>query len=130
MTASDNPVTAGGLLPEGPPPGERQSGYQPNISDLLKQRHAQTTSRLAGWLLGMLGGTVVVHYVCIMILILLKRDESTKVLEDFYHGCQLYPGLLVLLPLTISRGMESNGFHRWHRMAHFLFLEIRAGLCF
>jgi hypothetical protein len=65
---------------------ERQRGYQPPVSDLLKQKHAQTTSKLAGWLLGMPGGTVVIHYICIMILILLKRDESAKVLEDFYHS--------------------------------------------
>jgi hypothetical protein len=87
MAALDNSVNAGGFLPEGAPPEQtKQSGYQPNVSDLLKQRHAQTASRLAGWLLGMLGGTVVLHYICIMILIVLKRDESVKILEDFYHS--------------------------------------------
>jgi hypothetical protein len=87
LADSDNPVNAGrGLLPEGAPPEERQSGVLPNVSDLLKQRHAQTASKLAGWLLGMLGGTVALHYICIMVLILLKRDESTKIVEDFYHS--------------------------------------------
>jgi len=82
MAAPDN---AGGFA-EGAPPEERQSGYKPPSSDPLKQKHAQTTSTLAYWLLGMLAGTLALHYLCIMILIFCNRADAIKNLEDFYHS--------------------------------------------
>jgi hypothetical protein len=88
LTAPDNsnPETKTGFRPEGPPPlVGLQAGYHPNISDFLKQRHAETASKLAAWLLGILGGTVALHYACIMILILCRRDDAIKVLEDLFH---------------------------------------------
>src|SRR5437870_463420 len=87
MAAPDNPnveLAAGlhlGEQAEGQP-----AGYQPNISDLLKQRHAETASKLAGSLVAVLTGSIALHYACVMILILCKRDDAVKTLEDIFHS--------------------------------------------
>jgi hypothetical protein len=84
-----NPETKTGFRLEGPPPSEElRTGYQPppNISDFLRKHHAETANKLAVWLLAILGGSVLLHYTCVMILILCKRDDATKVLEDLFHS--------------------------------------------
>ena len=89
LPASDNPNPEAqpGLRPEVPPPSvDLQTGYQPNIADLLKQRHAQTASKLSGWLVVILAGGIVLHYGCVMTLIILKRDDAAKLLEDLFHS--------------------------------------------
>ena len=86
MAAPDNlpnPETKGFHL-EGPPPQvELQTNYQPIT---IRQRHAETANKLAIWLLAILGGTVVIHYACLMTLILCKRDDAAKILEDLFHS--------------------------------------------
>jgi hypothetical protein len=83
--AAGSPAPSG-LLPSNPPPLESDRGIQPNPSDLLNQRHSQTARTLAFWLLILLGGTVILQYVCVMVLILRWRDDGVKYLEDFYHS--------------------------------------------
>jgi len=80
LAAPTNPLNAAGSGG-----GASGSSYQPPV-DLLKQKHAQTTSTLAYWVLGMLAGTVLLHYLCIMILIFCNRADAIKNLEDFYHS--------------------------------------------
>jgi hypothetical protein len=78
-----NPETSTGFRFEGPLPDVNlKTGYQPDRSQL----HAKTASKLAGWLVGILTGSIVMHYVCIMILIFLKRDDGVKVLQDALHS--------------------------------------------
>ena len=90
MAAPDNlnPEEALGFRPEGPAPSpDVRTGYRPpDISDTLKQRHAETANKLAAWLIAILGGSLVIHYACIMILILYKRDDAAKLLEDLFHS--------------------------------------------
>jgi hypothetical protein len=62
------------------------SGYRPNLSDLLKQKHAETASRLAGRLIWILAGTILLHYVSVIVLIYLKRDDAIKELADILHA--------------------------------------------
>ena len=81
-----NPEPKTGLRPEGPPPQvDLQTGYQPP-PDTLKQLHAQTANKLAFWLLGILGGSIVLQYACVMTLVLYKRDDAIKVLDDLFHA--------------------------------------------
>jgi hypothetical protein len=89
LSAPDNPSPepTAGLRLEGPPPAvDMQRGYQPNVGDLLKQQHAKTAGKLAGWLVGILGGSIILQYACLMFLIMLKRDDGVKVLEDVFHS--------------------------------------------
>lgn len=78
---NNNPA---GLVPPTPPLAV-QSGYQPNTDELLKRGHAETAHKLAKYLLLILGGSVLVHYACIMVLIFYKRDDGIKILEEFFH---------------------------------------------
>ncbi len=88
MATPDNPIPnlTGGLHPGGAPLEELQGGYRPNTEELLKQGHAATAHKLAKWLLIILGGTVLVHIACIMVLVFCKLDEGIKVLEDVFHA--------------------------------------------
>lgn len=74
----------GSFLPQGPTPVESR-GIQPNPADLLSQRHARTASTLAYFLVVLLAGTVLLHYICVVYLVLHWRDDGVKYLEDFYH---------------------------------------------
>jgi hypothetical protein len=58
----------------------------PSVADVLKQRQAETASKLAAWLLGILAGGLILHYTCVMILIWFKKDEGIKVIEDAFHS--------------------------------------------
>jgi hypothetical protein len=63
-----------------------QGGVLPlSSSDFLKKTHADTAKTLSFWLVGILAGTVLLHYVCVMILVLLKRDYAVSVIEDILH---------------------------------------------
>lgn len=88
MAAPDNPLPEQmvGLHIEGAPPQELQGGYRPNTEELLKQGHAATAHKLAKWLLILLAGTVLIHYTCLMILILYRRDDGIKILEELFHS--------------------------------------------
>ncbi len=82
-----NPEPNTGLRLEGlPRPVESQTGYQPNSADLLKQRHAETASKLARWLVAILTGSIVLQYGCTMALIILKRNDDLKALGDVFHS--------------------------------------------
>jgi hypothetical protein len=58
----------------------------PSVSDFVQQRQAETASKLAAGLLKILAGGIFLHYVCILILIYLKRDDGLKVFEDLFHS--------------------------------------------
>jgi hypothetical protein len=87
LDAPENPVSekAAGLLPEGPPPDVRSGYSPPSIDDLLKQSHAATAHTIAKWLLIILGGSVLLNYVCLMVLIYSNRQDGAKLLEDSFH---------------------------------------------
>jgi hypothetical protein len=89
LTAPDNPnaEAAPGFRPEEPPPPpDLQTGIKPPPSSEIEKHRATTASKLAFWLLAILGGTMAVHYACLMVLILCKRDDGTKILEDAFHS--------------------------------------------
>jgi hypothetical protein len=72
-------------VPSSPP--DLKTGFQPPASaDILKQRHAETASRLSKWLLIILAGGIALQYVCVMVLIWFKRDDGAKVVEDLFHS--------------------------------------------
>lgn len=56
-----------------------------NSSDILKKAHADTAKTLSFWLLGILAGTVVLHYVCVMTLVLLGKDYELPIVADILH---------------------------------------------
>jgi len=63
-----------------------QSGaFAPSFSDNLKKTHAETAKTLSYWLVGILGGTVFLHYICVMILVLLSKDYELPIIEDILH---------------------------------------------
>lgn len=72
MQASPAPIAPGGLA-------------APTLSDSLKKTHVETAKTLSFWLIAILAGTIVVHYVCVMILILLRREYGVSILEDVLH---------------------------------------------
>ncbi len=73
---------ASGVLPQ----IKEQPGVLPlSSADILKKGHAETAKTLSFWLVGILAGSVVLHYVCVMILLLLKRDYAVTALEDVIH---------------------------------------------
>jgi len=91
LAAPDNPnaeKSQTGFRPEIPPlPPDQRTGFQPPASaDLLKQRHAEMAGKLSKWLVIILTIGIVLHYGCLMALILLKRDDGAKVLEDVFHS--------------------------------------------
>lgn len=77
---------ATGLVPAESPPETVQTGYQPDISGLLKKSHVETANKLAGWLLAILGGTVLIHYTCVMVLIFTGHTDGATILEDLFHS--------------------------------------------
>ena len=109
LAAPDNPIPeqAAGLLPEGAPPQELHGGYRPNSEELLKQSHAATANKLAKWLLALLGGSIVIHYICLMVLIFYKRDDGVKILEEFFHT--LLPVLSGLAGSAVTYYFTKNG---------------------
>ena len=89
MTPSDDPDSnpQAGFRPEvPPPPPEQQTGFQPNLSDLLKKQHAETARTLAKWLVGILAFSIILQYVSVVLLVLLRRDDGLKVLEELFHS--------------------------------------------
>lgn len=100
MTDPDNPVTPPDQsqpaqqaqtstqgLPSGVLPNiTTQSGvFAPSFSDNLKKTHAETAKTLSYWLVGILAGTVLLHYICVMILVLLGKDYELPIIEDILH---------------------------------------------
>ena len=63
-----------------------QSGYQPDTSELLRQRYAETANKLVFWLLAIFAGSVVMHYGCLVLFVFYKRDDGVKILEDAFHS--------------------------------------------
>ncbi|MGH9644354.1 MAG: hypothetical protein ACRD3Q_18280 [Terriglobales bacterium] len=86
MSDSDN----AGIQPTGFQPSDLpqlQRGYQPiGIDEFERHQHATTGTRLAGWLLVILAVGIALHYTCLMILILFKREDAVKILEDVLHS--------------------------------------------
>ena len=84
MTAAANPNPAD----QNPNPG--QAGYRldppVDFDKLVKQKHADTARRLAYVLVGILAGSILLHYGCVMALILLKRQEDVKTLEQLFNS--------------------------------------------
>jgi hypothetical protein len=64
------------------------SGYKPesSVDDAIRKSHAETARTLAVWFIGILCGSVLVHYICLMFLIFYGRDYGVKVLEDLFHA--------------------------------------------
>jgi hypothetical protein len=52
----------------------------------LEQHKAETASRIARWLLIMLSLGILLNYACIMVLILCRREDSVKTVEDVFHA--------------------------------------------
>jgi hypothetical protein len=69
---------------EPPPPADLRPGWQPPPT--LEERKAETAKKLASWLVGILGGSIVVQYACVMTLVLTGRDYGAKVVEDLFHS--------------------------------------------
>jgi hypothetical protein len=94
VNAPDNPNLDVELVPgeekpgfrpqEPPPPADLRTGWQPPAT--LEERKAETAKKMAFGLLAILGGSVIVQYVCVMALILTGRDYGAKVLEDLFHS--------------------------------------------
>jgi hypothetical protein len=86
--ASDhiNPETKTGLRPEVPPQAGLLTGYQPRMAEIMKHRHAEAARKLSGWLVIILAGGILLHYVCVMTLILCNRAEGAKIMEDLFHS--------------------------------------------
>jgi hypothetical protein len=71
-----------GVLPE----ITTQSGaFPPSFSDILKKTHAETAKTLSYWLVGILAGTVLLHYICVMLLIAFSKDYELPIVEDILH---------------------------------------------
>jgi len=69
-----------------PPRGKFQPTVEPpDLAHILKKAHAETAKTLSYWLVGILAGTVLLHYACVMVLVLLKRDYAVTVIEDVLH---------------------------------------------
>ena len=80
MAAPDNPNLQ---APQVPP---NEPWPPPPVADFVKRHRAETASRIAGWLLVILAGSLVLHYTSVTILILCKRDDALKVVEDIFHS--------------------------------------------
>jgi len=106
-TQNPNPEPAAGLHPETSLPQDLQSGYHPNTDEVLKQGHAATAHKLAGWLLVILGGTVLIHYTCMMVLIYFNLNEGVKIMEDLFHS--LLPVLAGLAGSAATYYFTKNG---------------------
>jgi len=78
---ADNPPQLPPDLPGGWPPGPSVS----SVADAVKKQHADTASKLAGRLIWILAGGIVLHYLCVTVLSWLKHDDAVKVIEDAYH---------------------------------------------
>lgn len=93
MADSDNTVTpaaaeqaaTAGPQPVGPPPITGVGVMAPSYSDILKKTHAETAKTLSFWLVGILAGTVLLHYICVMILVLFGKDYELPIIEDVLH---------------------------------------------
>ena len=88
MVAPNNPESEvnTGFQPEATQLPADQRGYQPNTADLLRQRHAETARKLSGWLVWILAGGIILHYGCVMLLVISKHEEAAKLLEDLFHS--------------------------------------------
>ena len=86
MADSDNPVTPDQLQAQPQQAVTTQSGILPlSSADILKKTHADTAKTLSFWLLGILAGTVVLHYACVMTLVLLGKDYELPIIADVLH---------------------------------------------
>lgn len=69
-----------------PPIPVQQGGYQANLNDLLKERHAHTASKLAAWVIGIMAFSIILHYGCVLLLVFTKRTDGITVLSDIFHS--------------------------------------------
>lgn len=108
LTEPDIPNPEGrGLTPQGTPPPIAQSGYQPNPDDILKQRHAETANRLVAWLVGILAGSIILQYGCLMVLIFFRHDDAIKILDDTFHAW--LPALSGFVGAAVAYYFAKNG---------------------
>ena len=68
--------------------------------------HAETAKTLAGWLIGILGGSILLQYVCVMALIWF-RGNDVKVLDDLFHAS--LPVLAGLAGSAVTYYFTKNG---------------------
>jgi hypothetical protein len=65
---------------------QQGAGYRADLSDLLKERHAHTAGKLAVWVLWILAGSIIVHYVCVLAFVFTGHADGIKTLEDLFHS--------------------------------------------
>jgi hypothetical protein len=70
----------------GPPPITGVGVLPPSYADILKKTHVETAKTLSFWLVGILAGTVLLHYGCVMTLVLLGKDYELPIIEDVLHA--------------------------------------------
>src|SRR5436305_4956241 len=76
----------------GPPPVQapaidfRTGPPAPNFEESRRGQHALTARTLAYWLIGILGGSVVLQYAALIVLICKQRPEESPVFEHLFNA--------------------------------------------